>query len=175
MTKFKSLKVGEILSETQFYKVARIKGSEVELSTETGESVTVSSEYVDKLITSASQFDKIEKLNKTDGAALLIASAHVAMTVSFNKKVDEKEVIEQTVKEVEGSNIGDIRKAITKAIKKTISGEERVIVGKHNGNVNNFGRLTFIDMEKTAPDNVRQVDPREINYLILRGVKIEIK
>lgn len=175
MTKFKDLKVGECLSESHFYHVEKIVGKEVELKNAAGESIVVDDKYVDSCIISASQFDKEEKITKTDAAALLISSANVAMTVSFNKKVDEKQVIEETVTEVEGSSIANIRKAITKAIKKSINGEERIMVGHHSGTTNEFGRLGFTDMEVTTGHNLRQVDPRELNFMVIKGVKYVVK
>ena len=42
MTNFKDLKQGSVLSETNYYKVVKVVGSEVQLTTDSGEDVVVS-------------------------------------------------------------------------------------------------------------------------------------
>ena len=49
MTDFKKLKVGEVLSETQFYKVQKIAGDKVQLQNDFGEPIVVNKDYVDGL------------------------------------------------------------------------------------------------------------------------------
>ena len=54
------------------------------------------------------------------------------------------------------------------------------MIGRHYGEVTEFGRIKFIDMEEektpgTYDNRIRQVDPRTINWFIARGVKYEVK
>ena len=56
-------------------------------------------------------------------------------------------------------------------------GENRAMKGRHYGNVDEFGRIQFIDMEETKGTNpeydarLRQVDPRTLRALIINKVK----
>lgn len=179
-TKFSTLKPKEVLSETQFYTVDKISGNQVQLSTDSGESIVVDKPYVEALLTSASQFSKEEKLSKTEVAQKFLSSSGVAVTVNFNKQVKEADVVKEIMEKVSGAAIKDIEKAVKAGVKKALEGEERTMVGRHFGEINEFGRVNFIDMEQAkgagAYDaRLRQVDPRTINWFICRGVKYVVK
>lgn len=186
MTEFKNLKEKEKLSETQYYSVVKIAGEKVQLVNDFGENIVVDSKYVDKCLTSASQFERTEAITRTEMAAMFIANAYVVLTVSFNKQVDEK-IAKGQLYELYPNKGGKIlseaeyKKNVDTIIKSVISGEERIMVGRHFGELNEFGRVQFVDMEigrdmeKTYDTRLRQVDPRTINFLILRGTKYSIK
>jgi len=74
-----------------------------------------------------------------------------------------------------------VEKAFKATVKKALEGEERTAVGRHFGVTNEFGRVPFIDMDKEKGDkpdwdarNI-QVDPRTINWLIVKGIKYKLK
>jgi hypothetical protein len=77
----------------------------------------------------------------------------------------------------------DFEKAVKKNLADALTGEERTMVGRHYGRTDEFGRIKFIDMEapggydeaKDSDSRQRLVDPRTINWAILRGVKYEVK
>ena len=46
--------------------------------------------------------------------------------------------------------------------------------GRHNGEMNNLGRIGFIDMEDTK-GFLKQVDPRTIEYVIVDDIKYTLK
>jgi hypothetical protein len=70
---------------------------------------------------------------------------------------------------------------LKKAVKKALEGEERVLVGRLLGTKDDFGRFHVIDMDiaedKSKSYDVRQrlVDPRTLNWLIVKNVKYEVK
>lgn len=179
MTKFKNLKVGEALSELQYYKVTEIKGDVIFAKNEAGIEIELSDKYVEACLISASQYDSEKNLTQTEIITLVNGSANVAMTVNFTKKVDSKDV--KAVKK----QISDIINGVTKSadsIKKAnamidsiTEGEERTMVGRHNGHVNEFGRLQFIDMQAASGYNLKQVDPRTIKWAIINNVKFTVK
>lgn len=186
MTDFKKLKVGSKLSETQYYKVEKVVGNQVQLRNDFDEPVVVDNNYVEKCLTSADQFEQERTMSRTDVANLFIASTNVALTVNYNKQVNEKDVKDQLVSLYpnKGGKIlseADYKKAISKVISSALSGEERIMVGRHYGNQDEFGRVRFIDMEKSQDKSLdydnrqRLVDPRTINWLILKGVKYVVK
>ena len=177
MSKFSNLKVGDVLSETQYYKVEKIQGNRAQLQNDNGESIVLNDGYIDNLLSSANQFDKVEKITRTALAEKFLEFSRVAMTVMFHKKVDPKEVT-QSVSSIYGElNMGMTEAQFQKKVKNVLNlkGEERVMVGRHYGNVDVNGRVTFVDMNVTTGNPNRLVDPRTIDYLIVDGTKYEVK
>lgn len=183
MTKFKDLKVGEVLSETQFYTVDKVKGNKVQLSTDSGEAIVVDSTYAESFLASSAQFTETKKLTRTELTELVIASARLAMTVNFNKKVavaDVKKALHALYPNKGGIvSEAQFKKNVNKAV--DLKGEERTMVGRHYGTTDSTGRLQFIDMKairKVGADydsRQRLVDPRTLNWAIMAGVKYQVK
>jgi len=195
MTDFSKVKVGTKLSETQFYTVASVnpamvKGEEgqVEVLNDLGQEITLDESYVESLLVSADQFNETKPMSRTDIINLFLSSTNVACTVNFNKKVDEKEVLKE-LKALYPNSGGKIlskaefEKAVTKNLADALEGEERTMVGRHYGRTDEFGRIKFVDMQakggydeaKDYDTRTRLVDPRTINWIIVRGVKYEVK
>lgn len=180
MTKFKDLKDGEVLSETQFYKVTKKAGNKVQLVNDLGENIVVDDKYVESCLTSANQFKSTSSVNKTDMANLFISNPGVAMTVNFNKQVKETDVVAELMKAYETSTPSTISSVFKKTVKRALEGEERSMVGRHFGEMSELGRVQFVDMEAPKATSgydarLRQVDPRTINWLIVKGVKYTVK
>lgn len=99
-----------------------------------------------------------------------------------NTKIGE---LDKSLKEVVESFLSETQVAvednIAKAIKENIKGEERVMIGRHNGKLTAQGHVQFIDMkiEKDASKDydvrTRMVDPRTIQYIILKEIKYQLK
>ena len=180
-TEFKKLKVGEVLSETQYYTVEKTAGNKVQLKNDFGESIVVDNGYVEACLTSADQFQKEEKITKTEAAALFIANPYTAISASFNKQVKEADVVKEIMAAYEDATPKAMADAVKKAVKKGLQGEERIITGRHTGSQDEFGRINFTDMKldkgvKPEYDaRLRLVDPRTLNWLILKGVKYTVK
>ncbi len=180
MIKFKDLKVGEALSETQYYTVEKIVGDKVQIKNDNQESIVVNKDYLESCLVSATQVSSTKTINKTEAANLFISNPGVAICVNFNKQVKEADVLKEVMEKVSGASIKDIEKEVKKGIKKALEGEERTMIGRHNGDVDDFGRVKFIDMEIAKGSGgydarIRQVDPRQINSLTIKGVKYTVK
>lgn len=183
MTKFKDLKVGEVLSETQFYTVDKIKGSRVQLQVDNGEHIVVDEKYVNSFLSSSSQFAKTEKLTRTELTELVLNSPRIAMTVNFNKKVDVKDVKKalHALYPNKGGIVSEaqFKKNVNAAV--DLKGEERTMIGRHYGSTDGTGRLQFIDMKAVKKvgasydSRQRLVDPRTLNWAIIAGIKYEVK
>lgn len=178
---FKNLKVSEILSETQFYTVVKIQGDKVQIKNDAGTNIVVDKNYVESCLTSATQYDKEETLNMTEAAAKFIAHTGVAITVNFNTKVKEPDVVKEIMEAYSSSTPKEIEAKVKKAVKNAMTGTERTMSGRHYGNMNELGRIQFTDMEVVADKSksydarLRLVDPRTINWFISRGIKYTIK
>jgi hypothetical protein len=172
-TEFNKLVVGAILSESQYYSVAKIVGDKVQLNNDNGDPIVVNKDYVENLLSSADQFQSEEKKTRTELAEILFANPNVAMTVNFNKAVKAADVKAEIIAAYENSTPKEFATKIGKSVNKALDGEERTMKGRHYGNKDNNGRLNFIDMEAAGKGDTRMrlVDPRTINFIIVRGVK----
>jgi hypothetical protein len=190
MTKVKGITKGSVLSETSFYKVKEVNKDHLVVTTDDGQDVKISNEYVEKILDSADHVVSEEKKTMTELAELFIGSPRIAMTVAFFKKevAKTKKAYEAEKKaridEIQSARVAEVpallEKLIENPISKSIPGELRVMKGRHYGSVDELGRVSFIDMEKEkgtgATDaRLRQVDPRTIQYLIIAGVKYILK
>mgnify|MGYP001586937005 CR=1 FL=1 len=70
-TIFKTLKVGDKLSETQYYSVVRTSGDKVQLKNILNQDIVVDKNYVEDCLTSGNQFEKTEKISKEEIFATL--------------------------------------------------------------------------------------------------------
>lgn len=186
MTKFSAITPKTKLSETQFYSVEQIKGDKIQVKNDDGELIVLPSDYVEKCLVASDYVETMKTMTRTDLTNLFLASANVIMKVTYNKKVDEKEVEKAVIALYpnKGGKIlseADFKKQVSALLKSALDGEERTMVGRHYGNQDEFGRVRFIDMEITkdpAKDydtRQRLVDTRTISCLILRGVKYCVK
>jgi len=70
MTNFSKLTTKSKCSEFQVYSVVKIKGDQVELKNEGGESIVVDKGYVENCLITADQYDKEQTVNKTEAAQI---------------------------------------------------------------------------------------------------------
>lgn len=179
--KFNKLKVKEVLSETQYYVVQKISGNKVQLVNDQGENIVVDDKYVENCLLSASQFTTEKVVTKTEAAQIFLNSSGVAITVNFNKQVKDTDVVKEIMDTYSSSTPKAFEAALKKAIKSALIGTERTMVGRHYGDLNELGRVQFIDMEeiklagKEYDSRLRQVDPRGINWIIVKNIKYTVK
>lgn len=184
------VKVGEILSETSFFVVQQVGVSGVTVNDDLGNTLNISHEYVDKILNSADNYTSEENRTTTQLADIFINNPRVAMTVAFYKKdtpktktalKKEKEAMVARFQEARVSDIaGLVEEFINNPITATIPGELRIMKGRHYGNMDDLGRIQFVDMEAARGTGEhdgrnRQVDPRTITYVIVNGVKYNLK
>jgi hypothetical protein len=174
-TKFDKVKVGDVFSEVQHYKTVKIAGGKVQLKNGLNQDIVVDSKYVEDCLISGNQFTTEEKVNKTDLTKLFLQNPNTVFTVSFNKQVKEADVVKEIMESYEGSTPKTMGDAIKKAVKRGLTGEERVLVGYHTGLQDDFGRLQVWDMNITDGNPTRLVDTRSLNWLICKGIKYIVK
>ena len=182
---------GSILSETSFYVVKEVQQAKVIVSDDYGHEITLGKAYVEQITVSADHYETEEKKSMTELAELFINSPRIAMTVAFITKETEKTKkdfdAEKTAKinEIQNASLKNatalLSDLIENPITRAIPGKLRVMKGRHYGNVDDLGRIHFIDMEikrdasKDYDTRSRQVDPRTIQYLIVNKVKYTLK
>lgn len=179
--RFSKLKVGDVISETQYYTVDRIAGSKVQLRNDNGEPITVNSEYVNSCLNTADQYDDTVTVSRTEAIQKFLGHPYTAMCVNFNKKIDEKLIAQSIIEAHENSTPKQFESVVKKSIKNALIGEERTMYGRHHGHTDDFGRVNFVDMKlekdpsKEHDTRNRLVDPRTINWLIVKGIKYVVK
>lgn len=190
MVNLKDLKTGSILSENSFFVVKDIYKDSVVVSDDYGNELTISKSYVEKILNSADSFTSEEKKTKTELAELFINSPRIAMTVAFYKqdKAKTKKAfnaeVDAAVSKVQSAKVSEVegllRDLITNPILDYTPGELRVMKGRHYGEVDDLGRVHFVDMEiakgsGSTDSRLRQVDPRTIQYIIVNNIKYTLK
>ena len=188
MSKLKSLKVNSVLSENSYFKVLSINKDNVTVIDTNGIKSNISNDYVEQILDSADYFTKEEKKTKTELADILLNNPRVAMTVTFYKqdkpKTKKAYDAEKSAKaqEIASAQFGRIQGLIENLIDNPIltyvPGELRVIKGYHQGKLDDLGRVHFLDMElpgTNTASNMRQIDPRTIQTLIVNEVKYSLK
>ena len=187
------MKKGEILSEIQFYTVKEVNKNEITVVDDLGNEIDISLDYANLVLNSASNYDKVEKLSATALAEKFLSFTRIAMTVCYLKKDENKTKAnlkrekEQKLSEFLNSvkDLKNIEKAALELIENPvltyIPGEERIMVGRHYGIVNDLGRIEFLDMEVAKnttlnyDNRMRQVDPRTLKYFVANKIKYELK
>ena len=172
MAKFKDIKIGTKASEVQYYTVEKIKGDQIQLINEAGQRIVLNDKYVEECLTCADQFSSTEKITKTALAEKFLSSVNTVMTVNFTKQLTEEGVIE-TLRTARGT---DKEKA-----KKILAGEERTLTGRLvSPELNDLGYASVIDMEIPKSDGaydkrLRNINPRNINWLVVNNTKYQAK
>jgi hypothetical protein len=178
---FTNVKAGSILSEVQFYTVSQKTPTGVIVVNERGESITLNKRYVETCLVSADQYVEKQNISRTELSQLILGTANTAMLINYNKKVKEDDVVNEISEAYENSTPKEARKKMADAIKRALKGEERVIIGYHQGHLDSNGRLHFIDMEeekdeaKNYDTRHRLVDFRTLNSAVIKGVLYVVK
>lgn len=180
----KKLNPGSILSESTYYIVKEVKGNDV-ICDINGQEVTLSKEYTEALLHSADQYSSEEQKTKTELAEIAIKSSRIAMTIAFYKQDKDKTkkafMAEKAAKiaEIQNARVSEVESLLSNLIDNPIlsyiPGELRIMKGVHYGDIDDLGRIQFSDMEIAQGHNMRQVDPRTIEYIIVNNIKYTLK
>lgn len=167
------LKVGDRLSETQYYIVKDIIGDTVQVQNERGFDFGISKNIIEEGMHTSSQFIREEKVSRTELVDILSKVGDTIFTVNYNKQPQAKDVNEAIALGNKGRIMAtkDLQKIVNKAYK----GENRTLVGYLINTQTGFGRSQVIDLEIEDGYNVRLVDHRTLNFLISRNVKYIVK
>lgn len=173
----RNLKVGDKWSRISYGEIVDINGRDVQVKNEKGESWWISGDLIQKEFDLATPYVSTEKVSQTALSDVLLSNPGIVMTVNFNKKVTEKDATSVIDSYVEGYPESSAAISSKDIAKKILTGEERVIIGRHYHQVDEFGRVQFIDMQlekdesKDYDTRLRKVDPRTINWIIINNVR----
>ncbi len=173
-TKFSRISYGEIVSVSQ-----QVLGEgQVTVRNEAGEEWTISPHLVEAEFFTPDQFTKIKEVNRTEMVKAIVGNPRLVMTVTFKKQADPKNLKYAVLELLDDEKAGRTRPGIRKLgtiLKEATEGMTRVMVGRHNGIQDEYGRLLFIDMTITSGMRLRQVDPRTVEKAIIANTKFVLK
>lgn len=177
---FKNTKVGDYLSEVQYYKVKEKIGNTLVVINERNFEFSISSQIIEEGIYNAGQFTVEKPVTRTELIEIFSSARDTVFTVSYHKQPKVEDINEA----IELSNKGKILpiKDLKLLIKGAYKGVERVLVGYMVKVETGFGRSMVVDLEadrskstENWDSRLRQVDHRTLNWLIYRGVKYTVK
>ncbi len=192
MTEIKSqvakLKIGDKLSETQYYEVTEVNQANrtVLVKNERGFDFGIGFSIVEEGIYSADQWNEEVFLTRTELIKRFAECGDTVFTVNYHKQAEMKTINDA----IESANKGKIIPIaeLKKIVKEAYKGEERTLTGYLISVETGFGRSLVIDLkadaskstpataEKAAWDSrIRQVDHRSLNFLIQKNIKYTVK
>lgn len=182
---FNKVKVGDKWSMAAYGVVTGVGGNKMHVLADDGTDFTVHGEsLVEAQFQFQNQYDEVKNVTKTEMQEVFKAHARVVMTVTFRKQINAKTIEQQIKAAIDEGRFkltGGRKTGLTTLSKEIAAGEARTMVGRHYGQVDNAGRVKFVDMEaerdqtKDYDTRTRQVDPRTIEELIAAGTKYVLK
>jgi hypothetical protein len=168
-TKFSRISYGEIINT---------RGREITVRNEAGTTWEISPDIVEDEFYTPDQFTKVNDVNRTEMVQAIVSNPRIVMTVTFKKKPDPKDLKSTVVQLLDDAEAGRKRPGVRKLasiLKEATEGQTRVMIGRHSGALDEFGRLQFTDMQVTKGHNLRQVDPRTVEEAIIANIKYVLK
>jgi|SRR6187402_446068 len=117
------------------------------------------------------------KLSKTELSALFINSIGIELTVSFQKQVKENMVLNLLMHTYRNTPPMEVEEGFKQCLSIALRGEERVATGFHSGKLDGFGRVYMTetsverDLKRASDNRTILVDLKNLNYIIINGVK----
>lgn len=200
----KDIKIGDVFSESSHYSyIGKVNNNYQFIHLQSGQTVTLDEKYVEQLLKTADQYEteiKVGKEDKKDGTPGIrtiwenIHSSQV-FTVCFKKqdkilsvkKLNElkKIQIECALEKIEKAKTA--KKGVADAAKIALEeiqnnpilpfeqGESRKLRGYKIQFNSRDGKYDCIDMDLTAPSNIRPVNINTIEYLVYNGIKYVVE
>lgn len=168
-TDFETLKVGDRLSETQYYEVVSTESDRMKVKNERGFEFTVSKAIVEEGMFNASQYTSTKKISRTAMVDILESTGGAIFTVNFDKKPTDESVLE-VLKSFTLADFQDPAR-LAHISEKIARGENRTLTGYMISSEPKMGRSKVIDLAQAPPANSRLVDHRTLNWLIFKGTK----
>ena len=168
----KKLEPEQFFSCISYLKVSDIDGNKVTVTNQHGGGWLISKDILVRDMWSADHFNQVIKCGMTDLSEILETCGDTIFKVKFKKKVDAKS-IEEKLSSIKPASIkkDDLLKKLAKEL---VEGEECELVGHLIESDNNLGRSVIVDVKANAPNNVKQVDHRTIEWIIFKNVKYSI-
>lgn len=166
------LQVGDRLSRIQYYEIIEVDETRENFTVqnEQGFKFKVTRGIIQAEMVSASQYEREEKVSRTELVEKLEGAGDTCFTVVFHKQATDKQVAD-LLADLEGKDLSTDRgrRALAREL---LHGEERALVGYLKTAEPKMGRSLVVDLEVSGSQhNLRMVDHRTIKSLILKNVR----
>lgn len=178
-TRVDKLKQGDKWSRLSYGTVVGFVGHNVIVRNEKGNEWEIGrSIFEDEFDTV--QYTSVEQVTRTEMAQVVLSRPSVVMQVEYRKQPVTKDLVDTVLDMIANpdeyrTKNGFSKIKVGRALKGPTAGKKRTMIGRHNANMNESGRIDFIDMEVTEGSPLRQIDPRTIERVIVGGVCYELK
>lgn len=168
------IKKGSVLSNTLYLTVEAVGPNSITVKDQTGLTFAVNGKQLIEGMNSADQFTETKTVSMTEAASVLENAGDTVFMCSFNKMANEETVAEALGK----LSVTDLTtpKTLKKHLKSLLVGEERILVGHLINSEAKLGRSSVVDLNiAKGQHNVRLIDHRQINFIVIKGVKYIVK
>jgi len=166
---------GDRFSLIRYCQVTELRDTKFTVKTDDGQYWQVDKGIVERTCYTANQFTEEVQLSKTDIAKCFEQAGDTIFTVMFHKKVKPEDVAE-TIGSLEENPAQWNQTKRRKLARDLLAGEERVLKGYlKSPEPDIYGRVKVHDLEVAEGTNERLVDPRTIEWLILKNIKYVVK
>ena len=172
------IKKGTKFSRISYGTIVSTRRGEITVRNEAGNEWTITPELVAAEFYTPDQYLDVQELSRTEMVKAIVGNPHIVMTVNFNKQADAKDLREAVTELLDDEKAGRTRpgpRKLANFLKTATTGQERTLVGRHYGKTDEFGRIQFTDMEVEQGHNLRQVDPRTVQWAVFGNVKHVLK
>ena len=166
------LRVGQWLSSPDYLKVSNVDKNYVyvELPNKTLQYITTG--YLNQMYSSV-HYEEVIELTRTEVVDKLLSAKDKVFTAVFHKKLDPMYVFEKMQESEKSSFRND--KELSQLTKSVTSGDICVITGRLNNSRQHLGRTLVIDFNATTNSQIRSIDHRTIECLIIDKKKYVTK
>jgi hypothetical protein len=171
-----NLQPGDKLYEVSYYTVVDVDDSDVNVCDASGGQVRISRQLVERSVYSTNQFDKEERVTRTQLAQKIESLGHAAAQFTFKKQVACNDIADKLVDE----DLGSLAKR-RKVMKRLMDGPVRVMNARlfHTDEFDaamELGRYRVIDLDEFFKTNdekrsMRMVDTRTISQIVVDNVR----
>lgn len=155
MLDIKELKVGDRISEQQYYEVMAISGKSIQVKNDTGNTIHIDEKIIARDCYAADQYESEIELTRTELINRFLNIGGEVFTVNYNKKTNVAATIknvETKIKELDSITvpklITKIKKELKKQLRLDIAGEIRTAIAYKTSVDFEKGRTIAIDMMK---------------------------
>lgn len=167
-----TLQKDQCVSAADYMKIIGIMENYIEVQLSNGDINQVTSSYIGSMHSSV-YYRQEQECIRSELVEKLQSAGDKVFTVVFHKKL-QPENIAMKLEQYKAKDFAQDKK-LRKIAKDIISGDLCNITGRLKNSVAKLGRSTIIDMDVEGTNNIRQVDHRTIECLILAGTKYVLK
>lgn len=160
------LKTGDRLSRTSYMEVLGTSMGKINVKNQAGVDWFIDAHIVAKECYTAHQYDEEIRMTRTELIELFSKVGDKIFTVNFLKQAKVEDVFDAICNK--GKLISN--KETKKLLKEGMAGEPRTLIGYSLETETGMGRTLVVDLEAEG-HNVRQIDHRTINWLIVGNKK----